>query len=612
MRFSASIVFVGLISLGIAQETITILPRAMTYGELAAALSTPERSVICSKNVKERALFIALYERDWTFARRLLESELGVRFSEQKDGAWFMDADSTIEKQEAAWRQSYMQSFAQSVQNQVQKWMVSASSSFRTTQLDLLDMESNERALRERLEQNGTNPYADPEYWKLVGDYQEKSWLGSIDAWASLNAMLNVDSAGFYPTLFKQGWAVGTQPIGNLLNGVSARDARELIKFDHTPSEFDHFVFSVEFDLFARCLIGRCDVSGPNGPGSYGALSPFVIRGEPVDFEFRPAGKLDDRAASKAFVQTGNANRKFLVPAGQDFSLSQAIEIYSNEFGAEVVMELFPAREQGAWWMPRLMSGRISLADIVKGWQPAVSVYTHKNEGQGLFYQTWLGVDLSNPTELEKEFDRVFSWSFVEDDGVLRVRNRMRFLDRVQGYPFEAFFAFERAVKSGKDGPLSVRAMLNYCRAVSPEQNAAWARVNRSVYSNGAPYRGVDMSAIAEAYPLLSAIDRSPVGANLVESLEKGAAVTIEMSKFPSQEFNKTATALRALGPRYPQSWHPRLIESLRRSAIYLFPKEDKRTGRVTLEAMLVPPKNSGVNFGPISTEIREFLGGNN
>lgn len=570
-------------------------PAVYTLPEIARQMEIPGRKITCDSRLMNRAAYLFLKPRPYAQDCRLLSEALGIRFIQTQPGDWRMEPEPDILAREQRWQEAYLALFRRKIDSAVAHW----NQKYRQkTREEWRKVHARNQREMEQMDEQQTNPDFDPEtyfqmYLLVENALSETRDLLSMAGWA-VTEVLRGDWAAH--TLLTRGFLVQTGDLSALTeNGLTVKDLmkdwKDLPFFQRELNQvekvFDTTVYGVPYAPGEGTLTALWSLTGikslrpPNNETEGEILTPTLTQSLPTarlfgnssltaPFEtpstlfpqFGDAAEAwlkNEQAATEASLRSDRAALVFLdKPTPESLTLSQAVERWSRQYRQEAIMELFPERETAYW---NTEAGQAELVSVA---------------GKGITLRRLFGRGTGE------------EWSLHDQEGVLRVTNRLAFLDRLHTFPMAAFVALERQIPPGVDESgrpvLPYEAVAAYCRAVTPEENAAWSLFAARA---GLGYRGLPLYDISLVQPFLRLVDSLPLQerTGVWRTLrEKTQPPPFEAGRFENPVLRQMQATLLAFGIETVLFRHPAFWNRMRHWNLSLhFEEEEDKPGVGTL-----------------------------
>lgn len=535
------------------EKPLTVGPAVLTFPQIAARLAAPGRAIECATALRQRAAFVRLHDRDWSTARRLLESALDVRFREKPEakGVWLLEADPEVTEREKVWRDRLATILHEKMLVKTERVAPLLRTPYhvffqRYLQLSL-EIEAREKQNRdtndpqikqlkaeaERL-QEFAMPTAfvnavtlrntrQPDVRRVLdtptgySPIDARRFMDVSKVVRTLDAALEHEEAVRQAEARRQEAETGEVQVSGFAEGFN-RQFREILK------EVDGGNYSVwrrlRFDPQTVALMSQLQmfVGTESLINDDQTVSPWEEKGVESVFDTLGAEAKQwhagERAATETFLKRDRAKRLFSVNRkGFMNALSQAVEAWQKADGGDVIMELVPLREE------------IALPTE----EPSEEAETNQPPPRDTSLKEIMA-DAHLPMHR--------TWSFREQDKVLLVKNDLAFVNRTQTYPLSAFLALERRWPA-QASILRLADLHSYHQSVNASQNAALSGLNI--------YRGLPIGLVAQSRPFVLLLDRlSPMErAKLMQA--PSPAVEIPLISFGKQPLLEVAQALREI-----------------------------------------------------------------
>jgi hypothetical protein len=584
-----------------AESPITVATAALTFPEIARALSADGRTVVCGAGLTNRAAVVSLRGRSWEEARHAVSLALGVRIRPHPDSprSWLMEADPEVVSRERAMRMALAKRLQEAVEREI--------APFRAT-FDQPVHKLVERSMRAQValeEREKSDPrHIDSLTRRLALDVEALSNVG--DPFTQIAARLSRT----YTTADYEAAIRGPQPFQPVdihrIADVSAvcrlmmeAMAREEANRPRPPGPPEEGTGNPLFDehamvrLLERIAAGQITVF----QRLYVSPTPFrvtvqqlyVVGGQAV-FRHGISALIDegdtrlerviDRMGGEAkatlaadmgrtayWLASKPANQSFTMPWTDEIAcLSSLVEEWARQSGGDVVMELAPG-----------------------------------SEGIGMLHSAETGGDADPPPSsiratlvIAARAAPGFPWCFSDSGGILVVRNPMAFVDRTRSIPFGPLLRLERernrvsANGPAESGPCTLTDLAGFHAACTPDESATLATCL-------SPYRGTDVQNLAAtrfAEPLNRLAPQ--LQALAARRLNSTNTCDIPLTTFPIQVHHEITAALRAASLAQENGddscWLPDFPRLLRSGVVRL--TKDSRTLEVSL---LIPPPISRI-----------------
>jgi hypothetical protein len=591
---------------------LTLGPQVMTYGELADALSTPDRRVLVAPDLKQGAALVYLKNRSWQEVVRLLECGLELRFTAytDTDGVtyWLMERDPEAHKRDTRFFDQYARVATQTIQAQLRLYdellartlsdlrREFYSSNFSSPELEAEDFNSDTPLSFDTLE--------------AVRRWTRLYWAQSLDGYVMLRWMRPRWNEALTRRLLLERGLIMLQPRALGVEGLSEDELDTFLRGTHADEEYDLVQGVVGWSNRERWVIPFCDMLSPYDAGTGWLMFPVTLRVEPPTLEqlFQQMSKeaytyytqLSQRQAS-TLSGYKPAEKPFRVNEAN--ALSELLENFAKELDHEVLMELAPEREiiasfiwqeekEGKWRLNQLINPAAIFyerIDFENGSEEDGSEENVSGEwliGLGAellmgFYVVIAGV-LTEPTEgdislrqsVSRWLDSVVGvWRYEVHEGVLIARNLFAFLDRRYRYPLKELLELERALSRLADEGTQRKAekalgiLARFARAVCHQPDP-----NLPVLSDYRILEWLGGDSFIQALPAIMLLDRQPNKARLLQRLRTEDEVRLPVNMLGIMNLDKAVRLWRlnvflqwADQPfGYRHAWHPDFVAILR------------------------------------------------
>jgi hypothetical protein len=550
------------------QHRITIKPQLLTMREIASRLTTPDRKVECAKGIAGRVAFVFLKNRPDAEAVQVLSEALDVALKpkEGDPGTWVLDSDPDVFFREKKWRHAYAACFRRSLAVQ------------QTPMQPYLDLSYPE--LKKRfLDTNSRYDYGVRTGW-VKQDLKREQLYRSLQAFGDeyIGARWLTDRwlrEGVLPPEWLEQALFGSPAIKNAGIGLVTkylplkafswysdppRASAVIYGFDASQTPY-----SVRI-VFALCL--------PDG-GVKEFMGFFIFRPNSI-FEVFVGNQIwtglgpdavkwleQQYTTTAQFLSTDTAKKVVELKVTPEItSLSQVMELWAAATGSECVMELTPQREG-------LARHDATLAGLAQNFKRPSSVKVSL---------AYLFTDFM-PTDPRDNIAQ--AWTVVDKSGVIILKNRWSFIDRISPFPLVALRDLERksaAQTAGKPSGMefNYEDALAYCRATTPLQNRQWS----SIASNGW-YRGLYVDSLT-SHAAVTLWEGLPASARRLIFSRMGVH-HFPMSIVSDKTVNQMVTALRAGSFRSLERWRPYYAQGLGIADIKVTVAPERNEKRVSL-----------------------------
>jgi hypothetical protein len=532
---------------------VSIGPAALTYPEIAAALSAEGRTVQCATSIRNRAAVVALRDRTWAGACAALSQGLDIRVRAHPDlpNTWLMEPDPGVAAREKVMRHELGVLLREGVAEEVKPYSASLQ-----TPIHLLLARSvllkRELESREKLDPEHKQPrtaelaresedadrVADP-FIQIAArlaatarprDYEEAiagplpfqsvdiHRLANVPAICRLMLEEMERTAAASPPETQADANSNASPFAGS-NGLVALirqvadghiSLAERLRFDPGSLRITVQQLYLLGDVFPLRHGISADPTGDKGIYYVIARMDEAAR-KSVERENEDTAHWLATPAARAELSVSTSDRIT--------SLSQLVERWARQSGGDVVMELVPLREAIDLSPPADESG-----DNESSAEPPAEIHTS--------LAAKVGRESGSP------------WSCRESDGVLLVRDRLAFIDRTRRFPLRALLALERDAPrlpsaEASDSLLSLSQLVRFQSACTAEENGELSLIPA--------YRGLDVANVTPSRfaAVLARLSRSESEA-AARTLEATGRVDIRLAGFSGREIQSIVATLRS------------------------------------------------------------------
>lgn len=606
-------------SRSLADGEITLALQLRTFPELAQALSANGRTVVCPTSFALRVALIHLEKRNWEATRALLQSGLGIRIRRQDDkpDTWLMEPDPALESRGDRWLMKMAELTVLAARESVGDNAELASMPYEEAIRAYLRAEAYRQALE----------LADPqmeneETQKAVVQADTADAVTYFPAYYGARLALRLRAIEVFRAM-KEVQRLQPADVGQLhlspvvrefANYKVAQIRKDLREAGEANAQLERAIVARLEEIFGGPwrVSARLDFDTQSGStrGQIVSMAPrhaettTGFSADPVqDMWTEVIPKLGrdaaewlekDEAERAALMKDPAATRPIKPEKGADLSsLSQWLQTWAEQNGAEIVMELQPGRET-------VVATGEGGEGIPVSFPPAATAVRRSG----------LPVTLK---EVMATTQPGACWSVRRTEGVWLFTNRQQFVDRLRECPTAGLFALERRlIEQGDkaqslDYPLGALAVFH--QSISAEQNAALAGL---VY-----YRGMDLASIATARPAVQILaSLSPAQrTHIAAELKDGKPFDLSLSTVSQSVMNAVAASMRemALSPRGYSVPDTTLtdsaIQSLRSYSLRLRPGEARTRTSVVAAFVLTHPTPLDIAEDQLEVEIPGLLG---
>jgi hypothetical protein len=514
--------------------------------QLARELSAEGRTVVCPSTFSQRVALIRLKKRRWEECRTALGEALGIRFRQLADrpGTWVMEPDPGVESLHDRWLVKLAELTVEAAKANAQEVAGLAALPYDAVLRETMRTDMARRALER------SDPDAETEATqKAMSEAYDAGVLASYPMYHGARAALGLRAAEVLR-------AMKTRQRFVAVDTSRQRDSPVLQQFleyvsnvmrqevTDAPPEHQAAIESIVEQGISEIRMQwtgsmRLDFDAQTGTlrGQFVTIHPdrsevtTVFAADAVEDRWPEMLSLLGKEAAE-WLQNDDRRKAELLKATQAVvrvktrgrarvSLSEWLESWASQTGAELAMELHPARETMPW---------SEVAGPGDNPPPASSMDTLSS-----------CMSSDQPGGI---------WSVNRLDGIWIFTDRVAFVDRVREEPVAALIALDR--KRGESERASNRAdawlyaLRNFHRAVTPAVSAACGGI--------VSYRGLDLATVALARPAIQVLaslthqDRARIRSDLTS----GKAHDIPLATLPSSVLRDVAESMRemALSPR--------------------------------------------------------------
>ncbi len=593
-----------------SESRFTLGPQVMTYEELAIALSTPDRRVLVSPDLKQGAVLVYLKNRSWQEAVQLLEYGLELRFtaSTDSDGItyWLMERDPDVRKRDARFFDQYARVATQTLQARLRLY-----DELLTRPLSELQQEYRSPAAPSLVPELQAEDFT----WdtplsfdtlESVRRWARLYWAQSLDGYVMLRWMRSHWNETLTRRLLLERGLIMLQPRALGVEGLTEDELNTFLRATHADEEYNLVQGVVGWSSRERIVIPFCDLLSPYGAGTGWLLIPMLLRVEPPTLEqlFQQMSKeaytyytqLSERQVS-TLSGYKSAEKPFRVNDAN--ALSELLENFAKELNHEVLMELAPEREvvvsfvwqeekAGKWRLSHLLNPTVVHSEAIG---------SELSGGEELrdFYLLFMAGVLTEPTEGDISLRQILIraldsgvgvWRYEVHEGVLIARNLFAFLDRRYCYPLKELLELERALarlesdETPRKAEKALGILARFARSVchQPDPNLPCLSDYRLLKRLGGDY-------FIQTLPAIMLLERQPNKARLLQRLRNGSEVRLPISALGIVNLDKMVRLWRlnvfhSWGGQpfgYRHAWHPDFVSMLRQGQFSFSLGEDGR-----------------------------------
>jgi len=605
---------------GDSQSLLTLGPQVMTYGELANALSTPDRRVLVAPDLKHGAVLVYLKNRSWQEAIRLLEYGLELRFTAYTDSDgvtyWLMERDPEAHKRDARFFDQYARVATQTIQARLRLYdelLARPLSELRSEYYSSFSSpespsEDSTQAQAEDSTQAEDFTWDTPlslDTLESMRRWARLYWAQSLDGYVMLRWMRPRWNEVLTRRLLLERGLIMLQPRALGVEGLGEDELNTFLRGTHADEEYNLVQGVVGWSNRERLVIPFCDMLSPYEAGTGWLMFPVTLRIEPPTLE-----QLFSQMSKEAFAYYTQLSQRQVStlssykPAEKPFrvneanALSELLENFAKELNHEVLMELAPEREkvvsfiwqeekEGKWRLSHLLNPAATLSEKISS--------AEDDEEWLKFYLAILAEALTEPAErditlrqmLIRWLDSVVGvWRYEVHEGVLIARNLFAFLDRRYRYPLKELLELERALcrLEDEETPRKVEKELGilarFARAVchQPDPNLPVLTDYRILERLGGDF-------FIQALPAIMLLERQANKTRLLQRLCAGHEVRLPVSTLGIMNLDKAVRLWRlnvfhqGLSQQpfgYRHAWHPDFVAMLRQGLLRFDPNEER------------------------------------
>jgi hypothetical protein len=595
---------------GDSESRLTLGPQVMTYEELAIALSTPERRVLVSPDLKQGAVLVYLKNRSWQEAVRLLEYGLELRFTADTDSNgttyWLMERDPQVLKRDARLFDQYARVATQTIQARLRLYDELLTRPLSELQQEYRSPTAPSTGPELQAEELTWDTPLPLEILESMRRWARLYWAQSLDGYVMLRWMRSHWNEALTRRLLLERGLIMLQPRALGVEGLTDDELSTFLRDTDANEEYNLVQGVVGWSSRERIVIPFCDLLSPYGAGTGWLLIPILLRVEPPTLE-----QLFQQMSKEAYAYYTQLSERQVStlsgykPAQKPFqvneanALSELLENFAKELNHEVLMELAPEREavvsfiwqdekEGKWRLSHLLNPTAVLSEA-NGSESSVW------KGLEDLYLLFMAGVLTEPTEGDISLRQILIraldsgvgvWRYEVHEGVLIARNLFAFLDRRYRYPLKELLELERALSHLEDEktPRKVEKELGilarFARAVCLQPDPSLP-----VLSDYRLLKRIGGDDFIQTLPAIMVLERQSNKTRLLQRLRNGNEVSLPVSTLGAINLDKAVRLWRLnvfhqgvnqqpFG--YRHAWHPDFVAMLRQSAFHFNPDEER------------------------------------
>ncbi len=597
------------------ESLLTLGPQVMTYEELAIALSTPERRVLVSPDLKQGAVLVYLKNRSWREAVQLLEYGLELRFtaSTDSDGItyWLMERDPEVCKRDSRFFDQYARVATQTLQAQLRLYdelLMRPHSALREEYLT-----SDFSAPELQVEDLSWDTSLSFDTLESVRRWARLYWAQSLDGYVMLRWMRSHWNEALTRRLLLERGLIMLQPRTLGVEGLTEYELNTFLRGTHADEEYNLAQGVVGWSSRERIIIPFCDLLSPYEAGTGWLVMPVTLRVEPPTLE-----QLFQQMSQEAYAYYTQLSERQVStlsgykPAEKPFrvndanALSELLENFAKELNHEVLMELAPEREmadsfvwtkqkESKWRLSHLLNAAAVLSEP-SGWEWLTLPFVSEPSGWEWLTLPFVASAFTEPTEgdislrqmLIRWLDSVAGvWRYEVHEGVLIARNLFAFLDRRYRYPLKELLELERALarlesdETPRKAEKALGILARFARAVCHQPDP-----NLPCLSDYRLLKRLGGDIFIRTLPAIMLLERQPNKARLLQRLRSGHEVSLPISALGIVNLDKIVRLWRlnvfhkgVVGQPfgYRHAWHPDFVSMLRQGQFSFSLDEDGR-----------------------------------